>query len=163
MHGPRDMHAVHATSPDDPPTMAERDDLPDRRENQWTKPSVVVALVGLLFQALSMFFLVGGGLLVFYATSQSDKVSTDMTNAQVVGAIQKLEMKIDSAVSASQQANNTNTTQEGNINTLMRDVAEANSKIADLIKTVEANEKAQRDYNFNLSRDLTRAQEALKR
>lgn len=132
--------------------------LPERRENQWAKPPVLIAIISLFFQAVSLFLFVGGAVLVAYATSKSDKVTSDMTNTQVVSAIQKLEMKIDSAVTASQQANSTNTTQEGAINTLTRDMTEIKSNLSDLTKTVEANAKAQTDYNFNLKSDLIKAQ-----
>lgn len=135
----------------------------DRRENQWTKPAVLIALIQMLLSVVSLAILIGGGLLVAYVSSQTDSVSSEMTNAQVAAEIQKLSLKLDAIGNMVQQANNTNTTQESAINTLTRDVAEMKSNVDDIAKTVEANEKAQRDYNFNLSRDLTRAQEALKR
>lgn len=136
------------------PTETDDMESPDRRENQWTKPPVLIAMVGLFFQATSLFILVGGGLLATYLASRSRDVSVDMTNAQVVNEVQKLSMKLDSISNLVQQANSTNTTQEGTIGTLNRDVAEIKSNLADLIKTVENNEKAQRDYNFKLGNDM---------
>lgn len=135
----------------------------DRRENQWTKPAVIIALAQLFLAAVSLLIMIGGGLLVAYVTSQKDSVSSEMTNAQVAAEIQKFSLKLDAIGNMVQQANDKNTTQESAISTLTRDVTEIKSNVADIAKTVEANEKAQRDYNFNLSRDLTRAQEALKR
>lgn len=122
----------------------------DRRRSAWANPSTWFGLASLLlsFAGLCLSFIMACGVLVgIYVASAVQTAKIEVVNTNLINKTNELSAKIENISTSG-------TEQKGKIEFQDRRIEDLEDRRAEIEKMIEANEKAQRDYNFKLGNDL---------
>lgn len=99
--------------------------MEDRRGSEWTSPRAVTSIAQLLFSGCSilvgiagLFVVVCGGLLGTYVVMQTRAASSEVSNQQLVGEVQKMSTKLDTVATDVKDLSNAKTAQAAKIEAL---------------------------------------------